>query len=215
MPGMVMGACEAATTQDKTIAASMRGNGPAAARSSVGCLAAHDLLLSASRQHRDNGRLACRERLQHLFLDLLVILRWLALIDEARHVQVVLGAAVLQQEADFAGVLIRIEQLVLRALYEGHLDVVRRGAEVLVLLRGEDVEGDDVRLGVPVLAGLGRGYLGDLAWVALDHDVGALPQLAGLLGVHVGRAGLRALEGVVVVVRHCSPFSQQRWRAQN
>ena len=49
----------------------------------------------------------------------------------------------------------------------GHVHVVGGWADVLVLLLGEDVEGDQVDLGVAVLAGLGGGHLHNLARATL------------------------------------------------
>ena len=48
-------------------------------------------------------------------------------------------------------------------------------AEIFELLAGEDVDGDQMDLGVTVLAGLGGGHLDDLAWAVLDHDETVLP----------------------------------------
>lgn len=45
---------------------------------------------------------------------------------------------------------------------EEYLEVVGGGHELLDLLPGEDVSGDEVALGVPVLAGLGGGHVDDL-----------------------------------------------------
>ena len=48
----------------------------------------------------------------------------------------------------------RKTDLVLLALDNGHVHVVGRGAELLKLLAGEDVNGDKMHLGVTVLSGL-------------------------------------------------------------
>lgn len=43
-----------------------------------------------------------------------------------------------------------------------HVTVVRRGCQILVFFAGEYVDGDEVALGVTVLAGLGGGHISDL-----------------------------------------------------
>jgi hypothetical protein len=73
------------------------------------------------------------------------------------------------------------------------------GAELLELLVGEDVDGDEMDLGVAVLAGLGRGHLDDLAGTVLDDDVARLPQSRALHWVRRGRAGIGAVEGVLML----------------
>mmetsp|Transcript_9989 Transcript_9989/g.28109 ORF Transcript_9989/g.28109 Transcript_9989/m.28109 type:complete len:236 (+) Transcript_9989:136-843(+) len=174
-------------------------------RSGVRRLDADDLFHATRAEHGHDGGLPCLEGVQNLLLDLCVILRRLSGLDEARQVQVVLGAPVLEQEADLAAARVGVQQLVLRELHEGHLHVVGRGAQVLALLAREDVERHDVGLGVAVLPRLRGGDLGDLARVPLDHHVGALPELSGLLGVHVRGPGVGGLEGrVVMFLRHRS-----------
>lgn len=49
-------------------------------------------------------------------------------------------------------------------------------AQLLELLSGEDVDGDQVDLGVSVLSGLGGGHVDDLARTSLNHDVSAIRQ---------------------------------------
>jgi len=57
------------------------------------------------------------------------------------------------------------------------------GAELFELLSGEDVDGNQVNLGVAVLAGLGCGHLHNLAGAVLDDDESVLPQGRALHGV--------------------------------
>jgi hypothetical protein len=54
--------------------------------------------------------------------------------------------------------------------------VVGGWRQIFQLLAREDVDGDDVDLGMTVLAGLGGGHFDDLAWTAFDDDVPVLPQ---------------------------------------
>lgn len=73
------------------------------------------------------------------------------------------------------------------------------GGQILKLLASEDIDGDDVDLGVTVLAGLGGGHLDDLAGTTLNDDVTVLPQSRALHGVGGRRAGIGRLEGNVVL----------------
>lgn len=54
------------------------------------------------------------------------------------------------------------------------IHVVGGGAKLLKLLAGEDVNGDQVDLGVTVLASLGGGHVDDLAGTVFDADVAVL-----------------------------------------
>ena len=71
--------------------------------------------------------------------------------------------------------------------------------QVFQLLAGEDVDGDDVDLGVAVLAGLGRGHFHNLARTALDDDVPVLPQGRALHREGLGGTGVGAFEGVLML----------------
>lgn len=57
-----------------------------------------------------------------------------------------------------------------------------RGAEIFELLPSKDVDGDEMYLGVTVLAGLGGGHVDDFAGTALDDDEAVLPQSGALHG---------------------------------
>lgn len=72
-------------------------------------------------------------------------------------------------------------------------------AEIFQLLLGEDVDGDQMDLGVTVLSGLGGGHLDNLARAVLDADETVLPQGRTLHGV--GKRGTRigAIEGVLML----------------
>lgn len=91
-------------------------------------------------------------------------------------------------------------KLVLAARDVGDVHVVGGGAEILKLLAGEDVDGDQVNLGVTVLASLGGRHVDDLARAALDHDVTVLAQSRALHGKGRGRAGVGGLEGVLMLL---------------
>jgi hypothetical protein len=90
-------------------------------------------------------------------------------------------------------------ELVLLAADVGDVHVVGGGAEILELLVGEDVDGDQMDLGVTVLSGLGGGHFDDLARAVLDDDETALPQGRALHGVGGGGTGIGALEGVLML----------------
>lgn len=90
-------------------------------------------------------------------------------------------------------------QLVLLAGDVGNVHVVGGGRQILELLASEDIDGNDVDLGVTVLAGLGGGHLDDLAGTTLNDDVTVLAQGRALHGVGGRRAGIGRLEGNVVL----------------
>lgn len=74
-----------------------------------------------------------------------------------------------------------------------------RGRKIFELLASEDINGDDVDLGVTVLASLRSGHLDDLAWTTLDDNVTTLSQSRTLHGVGGRRTGVGALEGVLML----------------
>lgn len=73
------------------------------------------------------------------------------------------------------------------------------GAEFFKLLGSEDVNGDQMDLGVTVLSGLGGGHLDNLAGTVLDNDKAVLPQGRTLHGEGLGGTGIGALEGVLML----------------
>ena len=86
-------------------------------------------------------------------------------------------------------------ELVLLAGDVGNVHVVGGRGQLLELLAGEDVDGDQVDLGVTVLAGLGGGHVDDLARAVLDDDVAVLPQGGTLGGVGGRRTRIGGVEG--------------------
>ena len=78
----------------------------------------------------------------------------------------------------------------------GNVHVVGRRAKIFVLLASEDVQSNQMDLGVAVLAGLGGRHVDDLAGAALDDDEAVLPQGRTLHGVGGRGAGVGGLEGV-------------------
>ena len=73
------------------------------------------------------------------------------------------------------------------------------GAEILELLASEDVDGDQVDLGVTVLTSLGGRHVNNLAWSALDHNVAVLAESRTLHGESGRGAGVGTLEGVFML----------------
>lgn len=77
------------------------------------------------------------------------------------------------------------------------------GAEIFKLLGSEDVNGNQMDLGVTVLSGLGGGHLDNLAGTVLDDDEAVLPQSRALHGEGGGGTGIGALEGVLMLRAMC------------
>ena len=90
-------------------------------------------------------------------------------------------------------------ELVLLARDVGNVHVVGGREQLFELLVGENVDGDQVNLGVTVLAGLGGGHFDDLAWAVLDDNVTVLPQGRALHWEGGGGTGIGALEGVLML----------------
>ena len=62
---------------------------------------------------------------------LLVVIRRLSDLNEGREVEIVLRGAILHEERHLTAVAVRGEELELRTLHEGHIQVVARGAKIL------------------------------------------------------------------------------------
>lgn len=90
-------------------------------------------------------------------------------------------------------------ELVLTTRDVGDVHVVGRGRKVFVLLAGEDIGGDEMDLGVTVLASLGGGHVDNLARAALDHDETVLTQSRALHRKGERRTGIGGLEGDIVL----------------
>lgn len=86
-------------------------------------------------------------------------------------------------------------KLVLLAGDVGNVHVVGGGRQLLKLLASEDVDGDQVDLGVTVLAGLGGGHVDDLARAVLDDDVTVLAKSGTLHGVGGRGTRIGGVEG--------------------
>ena len=75
-------------------------------------------------------------------------------------------------------------------------------AEIFELLLSEDVDSDKVDLCVTVLSSLGSGHFNDLARTVLDHDEAVLPEGRALHRIGCRGAGIGALEGVLMLLKH-------------
>ena len=85
----------------------------------------------------------------------------------------------------------------------GNIDVVRGGANVLILAVSEDINADDVRLSVAVLAGLGGTDISNLARTTVDDDVATFTNETRLHGKRGGGTGIGGVDGkVLLLIRH-------------
>lgn len=71
--------------------------------------------------------------------------------------------------------------------------------QIFELLASEDINGNNVDLGVTVLSSLGGRHFDDLAGATLDDNVSVLPQSRALHGEGRGRASVGGLEGVFML----------------
>jgi len=91
-------------------------------------------------------------------------------------------------------------ELVLAAADVGNVHVVGGRAKLFKLLASEDVDGDQVDLGVTVLAGLGSRHIDNLARAALDQDETVLAESRALHGVRQRSSGIDGVEGVLMLL---------------
>eukprot|EP01136_Pigoraptor_vietnamica_P008407 Opistho-1_new@43694 len=106
--------------------------------------------------------------------------------------EVVLRLAGLRHQVHEA--LVNVDKLVVLARHVGDIHVVRRGRHLLVLLAVENVDADEVDLGVAVLARLGRAHLDNLAGAPLDDHVTVLAQRRALHRVRERGSRVRILK---------------------
>lgn len=74
-----------------------------------------------------------------------------------------------------------------------------RRAKIFQLLPGEDINGDEMDLGMPVLAGLRSAHLDDFAGATFDHNVAVLPEGGALLRIGRRCASICAIKGVLML----------------
>jgi len=83
-----------------------------------------------------------------------------------------------------------------------NIHVMGRGAEILKLLAGEDVNSDKMNLGMSVLSGLRGAHLDDFARAVFDADETVLAKRRALHGISGGGASIGALESVLMLYGH-------------
>lgn len=74
-----------------------------------------------------------------------------------------------------------------------------RGAKIFKLFAGEDIDSDEMDLGMSVLSGLRGAHFDDLTWAVLNADKTVLAKRRALHGVGGGGASIGALEGVLML----------------
>jgi hypothetical protein len=100
--------------------------------------------------------------------------------------------------------ILNINELVLLAENIGNIHVVGGGGDIFVLLTSEDVNTDQVDLGVTVLASLGGAHVDDLAGTARDDDESVLAEGRALHGEELGGSRGSLLESLIFFVSHRS-----------
>ena len=91
-------------------------------------------------------------------------------------------------------------KLVFLALDVWNVHVMGGGAEIFKLLASEDVNCNEMDLGMAVLAGLGSAHFDDLARAALDDDESVLAKRRALHRIGGGSTCIGALEGVLMLL---------------
>lgn len=142
------------------------------------------------------------------------------------HLHIILGVTVVVHEGEKAvirnveltkalgykppcqGRIVETHQLVLTTGDIGDIHVVSGGREIFVLLAGEDVEGDQMDLGMTVLASLGSRHVDNLAGAVLDNNEAVLAQSRALHGVGQRRASIGGIEGNIVLHEETSGVSK-------
>lgn len=102
---------------------------------------------------------------------------------------------------DYEAYAVNHYKLVFLALDVRDVHVVGGGAKIFELLASEDVNCNEMDLGVTVLAGLRSAHLDDLARAALDDDESVLAQRRALHRIGCGSTGIGALEGMFMLLR--------------
>jgi hypothetical protein len=91
------------------------------------------------------------------------------------HLDIILGGTIVGHEGQET-IVSDVEQLVFTTDDVGDVHVVGGWAEIFQLFAGEDIEGNQMDLGVTVLSSLRGRHVDDLAWAVLDDDETVLSQ---------------------------------------
>ena len=90
-------------------------------------------------------------------------------------------------------------KLVFLAHHVGDVHVVGRGAKIFELLASEDINRNEMDLGVTVFAGLGSAHFDNFARAVLYADKSVLAERRALHRIGGGSTGIGALEGVLML----------------
>jgi len=115
-----------------------------------------------------------------------------------RDLDVVLGNTVLGHEVEET--IVDVDELVFVTADVGDIHVVGGRTDIFHFFAGEDVYGDEVDLGVSVLASLGGGHLDNLAGAALNDDVPVLTKGRALHGESERGSGGGLVKVVLVLL---------------
>jgi len=148
-----------------------------------------------------HGRQDLSQNIAAIAVDHLANLLDVTDVADVADLEVLAGAAVLVHQVQKA--VLFTNHSVFYTFDVGHLHVVGGWADVLVFLGGEDIDTNQVNLGVTVLAGLGCGHLYNLAGTSLDDDEAVLPQSGALLGISLGSTGIGVLELFMIICHFC------------
>jgi hypothetical protein len=104
--------------------------------------------------------------------------------------------------------IVNVDKLVFVTIDMGDIHVVRGRTDIFQFLAGEDIDGDKVNFGMPVLTGLRGRHVHDLAGATLYNDVTVLAKGRALHREGEGGPGTGLLKGLVMlfVVRHGWPL---------
>jgi len=100
--------------------------------------------------------------------------------------------------------VVDVDELVFRTPDIRDIHVVGRGTDIFQFFSSEDVDGDEMNLGMTMLSGLGGRHVHNLAGTALDDDVAVLAESRTLRGEGEGGPSAGLLKGMLVsfVSRH-------------
>lgn len=94
--------------------------------------------------------------------------------------------------------IVNVQQLVVASGHVWHVHVVGGWGQIFVLLASEDVDTNQVHLGVTVLTGLGGGHVDNLTWSTLDNNVSVLSQCGTLLWEGQSSTGVGGFKDVLL-----------------